>query len=104
MGMSLNKLTCYYCKGLFGTLTLPPAIVCSRYFLPQELHHQVWHWHDDDSIEQISGSEANSSQATQEIWRILRKTEVLLLVLQVPTMRSYPEPDKSNQQFSILLL
>jgi len=55
-------------------------------------------------MEQISVSEANSSQATQEIRRILRKTEVLLLFFQVPTMRPYPEPDKSNQQSPILLL
>jgi len=55
-------------------------------------------------MEQISGSEANSSQAAQEIRRILRKTEVLLLFLQVPTMHPYPEPDKSNKQSPILLL
>lgn len=35
-------------------------------------------------MEQISGSEVNSFQATQEILRILRKTEV-------PTTRPYSE-------------
>jgi hypothetical protein len=74
-----------------------------KIFRPQE-HHQVWHWHDNDSMEQIPGSEANSSQTTQEIRRILRKIEVLLPFLQVATKLPYSEPVKSSQQPPILLL
>jgi hypothetical protein len=50
-------------------------------------------------MEQISGSEANSSLATQEIRRILRKPEVLVLILQVPTMRGEEGQIKNRNIF-----